>query len=313
MTTARSPGGPARPGAVAAALLLAAATVLLAASLPSGSGARQERRLRSGDIVVANLRSSSVAWFEGRTGAYLGAFVEPGAGGLQGATGVAFGPDGDLYVGSSRNHRVLRFDGETGEPRGTFVDGGALETPFSLVFGPDGDLYVSCGTGNRVLRYDGRTGELRGVAAEGDGLVQPIGLAFGPGDRLLYVVNSAGRNIMRFDPATGQSRGVFTADSLRFPSDLAFGPDGDLYVSNAASGTVVRFDGGTGELVGVAARLPGPGGAPMGLAVLPHGGLVIGDFGRDRLYRVGAPGSEPVLLSDDGLAGPENLAIRPSP
>jgi DNA-binding beta-propeller fold protein YncE len=295
-------------------VLSAAAAVLLAGALPSAPWASRDRqRPRPGDIVVANLRSSSVTWFEGRTGEYVGALVEPGAGGLQGATGVAFGPDGDLFVGSSRNHQVLRFDGGTGEPRGAFVAGGALETPFSLVFGPDGDLYVSSGTGNRVLRYDGRTGRLRGVAAEGDGLVQPIGLAFGPADRLLYVVNSAGRSIMRFDPATGRSRGVFAADSLRFPSDLAFGPRGDLYVSSAASGAVVRFDARTGEFVAVAARLPGSGGAPMGLAVLPDGAIVIGDFGRDRLYRVGASGAEPELLSDSGLAGPENVAIHPVP
>lgn len=265
---------------------------------------------RPGDIFVTNLQTNDVAWFEGRTGEYRGAFVQPGAGGLQGGTGLAFGPDGDLYVSSSQNHRILRYDGTTGEPAGIFVADDELRSPFSLIFGPDGDLYVSSGTGHRVLRYDGGSGDFIGVAAQGDGLQQPIGLAFGP-DGMLYVINSVGRNVMRFDPTSGQSRGVFATDSLRFPSDLAFGPDGDLYVTSAASSTVVRFDGSTGAFIEIYARLPGKGGVPVGIRFEPEGAMLVTDFGRGRLYRAETGGAQPHLLSDDGLARPENLALMP--
>lgn len=279
----------------------------------AGGGEEEARagEVKAGDIFVANLRSDEVARFDAVTGAYLGPFVEPGTGGLAGATGLAFGPAGDLYVASSRNHRILRYDGVTGAFAGVFVDGGELESPFSLVFGPDGDLYVSSGTGDRVLRFDGGTGAYAGVAAEGGGLRQPIGLAFGPRDGLLYVVSSGSRRVLRFDPTTGRALGTFATDSLRFPSDLAFGPDGDLYVSSAASSAVVRYDGATGELVGVHLRLPGDGGAPMGLAFLDDGALVVGDFGRDRLYLSRPGGAVARLLADSGLAGPENVAVRP--
>lgn len=271
----------------------------------------EPRRPRAGDLFVANLQRSDVAWFDGASGAYLGPFVEAGSGGLSAATGVAFGPGGDLYVASSANHRVLRYDGVSGDFKGVFVDGGELEQPFSLAFGPDDDLFVSSGSRNRVLRFDGATGELLGVAAEGSGLVQPIGLAFGPSDGLLYVVNSVGDNVVRFDPETGGSAGVFATDSLHFPSDLAFGADGDLYVTNAATGSVVRFDGRTGAFLDVRFRLPGSGAAAMGIASLREGTLVVGDFARDRLYAAESGGQTLRLLAEKGLDGPENIAVRP--
>lgn len=281
-------------------------------TLDSEPAARQEaRRALPGDVFVAGLQGNDVAWFDGATGSYRGAFVGPGSGGLAGATGLAFGPDGNLYVASSQNHRVLRFHGITGEFLGVLVDSGELRTPFSLIFGPDGHLYVSSGTADRVLRYDGVTGEFRGVAADGGGLRQPIGLAFGPTDGLLYVVNSGGRNILRFDPMTGAPMGVFAADSLAFPSDLAFGPDGDLYVTNAGSAAVVRFDGRAGTFVETRLRLPGEGGVPVGMAFLDDSSLVVGDFGRNRLYRVAPDSREAHLVSDEGLRRPENIAVKP--
>ncbi|MGN6032451.1 MAG: Vgb family protein [Thermomicrobiales bacterium] len=50
-------------------------------------------------------------------------FVEPGAGGLHGPAGMAFGPDGALYVCSREAKQVLRFDAQTGKPDATpFLD-----------------------------------------------------------------------------------------------------------------------------------------------------------------------------------------------
>lgn len=261
-----------------------------------------------GDLYVANIRSNEVTVYDGTTGAYEGVFVTAGAGGLSGATGIAFGPDGNLYVGSSQTNEVIRYDGETGAPLGAFVSDSALAMPFSLTFGPDGHLYVSSGRGNVVRRYDGRSGSFLGVAAADSALRQPIGLAFGPDDQL-YVVNSAGRNVMRFSPEIGRGE-VLATDSLGFPSDLAFGPDGYLYVSNASKGTVVRFDPSTGAFRGVYARLPERS-APVGLAFTDDGRLFVGDFGNSRLFVVPQNGGVPRLVTAEGLAGPENMVINP--
>lgn len=65
------------------------------------------------------------------TGDYIDEFVTVGTGGLEGATGLAFGPDGQLYVGSFGSDEVLRFDGETGDFIDAYVTeglGGLFET-----------------------------------------------------------------------------------------------------------------------------------------------------------------------------------------
>jgi hypothetical protein len=52
-------------------------------------------------------------------------------------------------------------------------------------------------------------------------------------------------------------------------------------------------------------------GVPVGLAFLDDGSFVVGDFGRNRLYRVALAGREARLLSDEGLHRPENIAVKP--
>lgn len=267
----------------------------------------REARIRPGDIVVANIGDHSVSVFDGETGVYRGYAFEPGAGGLENPTGVAFGPDGNLYVGSSGTAAILTYDGATGEFGGIFASGPPLERPFSLIFGPGGDLFVSSGTS--VLRY-GADGSFRGYAARDDALEQPIGLAFGP-DGLLYVVNSTAPAISRFDPRTGELVDTAVTDSLAFPSDIALGPEGDLYVSNASAHRVVRFDRGSGAFEAVVATLPDDG-IPMGLA-FHRETLIIGDFGKGRLYFMDAtdPAAAPREVAREGLLRPENIAVRP--
>jgi hypothetical protein len=63
----------------------------------------------------------SVLRYDGRTGAFIDAFVTDGSGGLYAATDPLFGPDGNLYVRSAQNLAeagVLRYDGTTG----AFID-----------------------------------------------------------------------------------------------------------------------------------------------------------------------------------------------
>ncbi len=263
-----------------------------------------------GDVLAANLDDGSVSWFDGTTGAFRGHFVPSGAGGLAGATGIAFGPDGDLYVGSSATDQVLRYDGRTGEFRGAFVDRGQIGGPFSLIFGPDGDLYVSSSQRHQVLRFDGESGAYEGVAAADSTLGLPIGLRFGP-DGFLYVANAQGSSVDRYDAASGRLL-ARVATGVRFASDVAFGPDGQLYVSSAAAFAVLRFDPGTGAMADTAAALPG-GGVPVGLAFVADGRLFISDFRRSRLFVLEPGSTEPRLLASEGMAGPENIVVVPAP
>lgn len=149
--------------------------------------------------------ASGILRYDGRTGAYLGAFVPP-SGGLVGAAGLVFGPDGNLYVANLGGHNVLRYSGRTGAFQGVFVPegSGGLGSPANLVFGPDGRLYVTNLYTGDVLRYDGRTGAFLDefVPAGSGGLNGAFGLAFGP-DHHLYVSSNGSGDVLRYDGKTG--------------------------------------------------------------------------------------------------------------
>ena len=157
------------------------------------------------DLYVSSAYTNSVLRYDGTTGAFLGAFVPSGSGGLDHPGGLVFGPDGNLYVanfGQDGNRIIARFQGPSGRTPGAFLDtfvsvgGGGLETPTGLIFGPDGngdgrqDLYVATAhfqgawgaeaRTSKVLRYDGVTGAFIDtfVAPNSGGLDDPNFLIF---------------------------------------------------------------------------------------------------------------------------------------
>jgi Ca2+-binding RTX toxin-like protein len=134
-----------------------------------------------GNLYVAIFSTTfpAILRFNGTTGAPLpsagntgATFVAAGAGGLQRASALVFGPDGNLYVTSAPGDMVLRYDGKTGTPLpvlgqtgATFVPtgSGGMAFPDIATFGPDGNLYVASLTSKNILRYDGKTGAFLGV------------------------------------------------------------------------------------------------------------------------------------------------------
>jgi DNA-binding beta-propeller fold protein YncE len=78
-----------------------------------------------GNLYVASAETGSVLRFDGQTGAPLGTFVAPGAGGLQFPYGVAFGPDAKFYVSDYFGAAILRYDAATGAYLDTLASGSA--------------------------------------------------------------------------------------------------------------------------------------------------------------------------------------------
>src|SRR5215471_14483887 len=112
-------------------------------------------------VYVTSFDNDSILKFDADTGAFLGVFVPAGSGGLNGPTGLTFGPDGHLYVASFVfNNSVLKYDSRTGRFLGVFVSegSGGLQGPMDLSFGSDGNLYVVSSYAGGVFRYNGRTG-----------------------------------------------------------------------------------------------------------------------------------------------------------
>ena len=158
-----------------------------------------------GELFVASFENDQVLRYDGRTGAYLGVFVEPGLGGLNGPdAGTKFGPDGCLYVPSFWSDQVLRYDAT-----GAFVDDfvafreGGLRRPRDLVFHGD-HWYVASSSNNRILRYDA-DGNYVGIFGT---VLQPYSLAFHPLEKDLYVVSLAHNGVYRLD---GESGAVLSA------------------------------------------------------------------------------------------------------
>jgi DNA-binding beta-propeller fold protein YncE len=107
---------------------------------------------------------NTIKRFNGTTGAFLGNFTAPGAGGLATTLDFVFTPNGKLLVsGTGTSNSVLQFDGSSGTFLGVFAQGNGLSTPFGMTIGPDGNLYVASTTGsNSIARFDLDTGAFLG-------------------------------------------------------------------------------------------------------------------------------------------------------
>jgi hypothetical protein len=172
------------------------------------------------DAYVSSANTDSILRYDTVTGAFLGAFVSTGSGGLNDPTAIVFGPDGDLYVASGAhsdfNNSILRYDGVTGAFKGVFVAAGSagltLAPTAGVIFGRDvnndgaQDMYVSNGVPDEILVYNGTTGAfLQKYITPGlGGLNDPKGLRYGDGN-LLVISNYD--SILRFGPS---SQAVFT-------------------------------------------------------------------------------------------------------
>ena len=59
------------------------------------------------DWLVNSFHTNSVLRYDAGTGQFLGAFIPPSSGGLEGPNGIVCGPDGNIYVTSFTNASVL--------------------------------------------------------------------------------------------------------------------------------------------------------------------------------------------------------------
>jgi glucose/arabinose dehydrogenase len=178
--------------------------------------------------------------------------VPPGSGGLNQATGLAFGPDGYLYVASHLTNTIQRYDAVIG----TFVDQFAPQpgdpvpnAPHGIVFGADGHLYVSSAFGDAILRYDGLTGAF--IDAIVPLIPHPSALAFAPTGELCVNTSEPGgiRHIDCYDIST--SPAVLSRSFPVLGNGLAFrrARDGTVhfYVNVNDSDSTQRCDFDTGS------------------------------------------------------------------
>lgn len=258
-------------------------------------------------IYVTSFNSDSVLRFDANTGAFVGVFVPPGSGGLNGPTGLVFGPDGNLYVASFvLTNRVLKYDGRSGAFLGEFVTegSGGLQGPIDLTFGPDGDLYVASSYAGGVFRYDGRTGEFVTQFTAGPSGAEGVNWRLGD----LFVSGHVRDRVTRYDGQDGHNLGAVTRGFLDWATGFDFGPDGHIYVASFFDDAVMKFNAQTGAWMGVFAKnCFGPEMIEFG----PNGDLYVASYHGGSVDRFdGRTGAWKGSMFGHGLDGPIDVAFR---
>jgi uncharacterized repeat protein (TIGR01451 family) len=97
------------------------------AQLPNGSGVRSFEFFGN-YVLVSRHNADVVAIYDYNTGSYIGDFADSGDG-LDGPTGITYGPDGKVYIGSLVNNQILVFDA-----LGTLLTTIAVNSPKDILF-----------------------------------------------------------------------------------------------------------------------------------------------------------------------------------
>jgi len=190
---------------------------------------------------------------------------EPFVSDLANPTSLTFDRDGRLYVSSRFDGSVYRV-----EPDGkATLYASDLGVACGLAFGPDGYLYVGDRSGS-ILRVEGES--KAHVIATLPASIAAFHLAFGP-DRHLYVTApTLGTGDAVYRVSTDGDVTTFCTGFGR-PQGIAFDAAGHLYVVDALAGSSglyrVRLDAPD------APELMLSGGALIGLAFDPHGGIAL--------------------------------------
>jgi sugar lactone lactonase YvrE len=195
---------------------------------------------------------------------------------LANATSLAFDRQGRLHVSSRFDGSVHRVDAK-GRSKIVATD---LGVACGIAFGPGGDMFVGDRSGS-ILRV---TGERAEVFASIPPSIAAFHLAFGP-DGFLYVAAptiSSADTLYRISPS-----GIAERFGPHFgrPQGLAFDAEGRLYVVDALAGSSGLFRIDVSRPSEMDQLLSG--GALIGLAFAPAGGLVVATA--DTVYRFDLP------------------------
>ena len=245
-----------------------------------------------GDLYVGSFNTAEILRYSGANGAFMGAFVSSGSGGLSrpAVDSLIFRPDGWLYVASQVNANVLRYNATTGAYHDVFIPSGSggLSQPQGMTFGPDGNVYISGSGTNQILRYSGSSGAYLGafVATSSGGLSGPRCMVFGP-DGNLYIGSSNNQSVLRYNGSTGAFIDAFIPSNrggLFGPGDLLFN-NGSLYVASQGSNQVLRYDAVTGVFLD-AVDTANNGGIdrPIGLLLGSDASLLVGSYNEIKRY-----------------------------
>ncbi|MCP4641065.1 MAG: hypothetical protein GY851_11555, partial [bacterium] len=193
-------------------------------------------------------------------------------------TAIAFDADGNLLVPDTHYSQILEYtpSGELTTKWGSYGNGtDQFIYPTGIEQSPGGHYFVSeYGEGaERVHVFDSECRFVRQWGKHGD---QPgefnRAMALALSDDTVFVADTANHRVQCFDHE-GKTKGVIGSGGtepgqLKYPHDIALGPDGLVYVAEYGTHRISRFsaDGAFQGAWGSPGRDPGEFNAPRGVA-----------------------------------------------
>lgn len=233
-------------------------------------------------------------------------------------TGISVDPvDDSLWIADTHYHRVLQYDtagnllssfGEEGSGPGQFV------FPTDVAPSPDGRILwvTDYGVRNRVMKFS-REGDFLGEWGEEQwenaDIDRPQSIVTSPDGGLLFVIDAGNSRVNVYDHDGNTLHRIGRAGhlpgELKFPLDIALGPDGLLYVMEYENCRVSRFtqEGEYRGSWGEPGTRPGQFYTPWGLALAPTGEMVIADTNNQRLQLLREPHRHFTMAPRGGAEG----------
>ncbi len=221
---------------------------------------------------------------------------------------VAVDNQGNLYI--STDNRVRKIDAATGiittfagmGERGLDGDGGpaasaGLAEPRGVAVDSRGNVFIADMDNHRVRKVDASTGTMSTVAGIGKFSVRS--------SVLYYTGNTGNQGSVNWEAGSGAGYagdgGPATEAKISVPTDVAFGPGGDLFIADGVI-RVRKVDADTGEITTVAASETVTSvetgkvmvyttliGQIVSIGVNDAGEIFLADFKNNIVHRVPAP------------------------
>jgi hypothetical protein len=259
--------------------------------------------------VYVNSRGTHSIKKYNEAGNYLEDFISSGSGGLSNPEDILFHPDGSVLITGFSNQYIKQYDGITGSYLGNFSSGYNLAGPSKMSIGPDSLIYVTQWgeTQNKVVRFS-----LDGVFVdEYTSIGAPKGLGhLWDEDKNFYIAlfgTGGSGTIHKFD-SLGNDMGTFISSTvLQGPTSIWRNIIGEWLVEDWLTGKVLRYSQSGDYIDEFTSGMTNP----EGIAFLPDGKMLIGDWGEDAVHLVHWDGSlMGYFCSGNGLLDPNSVKIK---
>lgn len=235
-----------------------------------------------GKLYAADTHNNRISVFTS-TGGSLASF-----GGFHKPTGVAVDGSNNIFVADTQNDRILKL-----APDGTILlafseqdkKKRAFKKPQSVALDLDGRIYVA-DTGNQAIRIFTADGSPAGTIALPDE-AKPVAVTVDDAARI-FVADEKGDRILQYDHS-GLLLKTYGIGILKEPGGVAV--DGDcIFVADTGHDRIARFD----RFGNFQASFAGLN-QPAGLAFTSSHDLLISDRKNNRLLKMSAPASPPLV------------------